>query len=183
MLILSTKFFISRPVTQTNMLLKLYFCDNENYSNEFILCEVNHQIIYHPTKGSIEVALDTSPPVFGHSKDNQKFSIMLYSVEYGKSNPDYKYFSKVGWATKQRLLYQFRNTKPLLYFLQGYSPQIALVLFGYSLSFLFPNGCSNTQSNQETKVEKHAESSHQNNSVKPSTATKDTNQIIKQPSK
>lgn len=165
------------------MILKLYFCENEDYSSEFIMCEVKHQIIYHPTKGNIEVALDTSPPVFGHSKDSQKFNIMLYSVEHGKINPDFKFFSKVSWITKQRLLYQFRNTKPFIYFLQEYSPQIVLVLFGYCLSFLPPNGCSNTQSKVENKFEENMESIHQNNSAQPSTVTKDTNQMIKQLSK
>jgi len=164
------------------MILKLYFCVNETYSDEFIECEVSHQILYHPTKGNIEVALETSPAVYGHSKDNQKFNIMLYSVEYGKSNPDYKFFSKVDWITKQKLLYQFRNTKPFLYFLQEYLPQIVLVLFGYLLSFLSPNGCTNTQSKQETKVEKYMEFPLKS-SVKPTMVTKDTSQIIKQPSK
>lgn len=165
------------------MILKLYFCVNENYSDEFIECEVKHQIVYHPTKGNIESALETSPAVYGHSKDNQKFNIMLYSVEYGKSNPDYKFFSKVGWLTKQRLLYQFRNTKPFIYFLQEYFPQTVLVLFGYALSFLPPNGCSNTQTKQEIIYEKPVELKNQNSIVKPPTEIKDTSQIIKQPSK
>lgn len=165
------------------MILKLYFCENENYSNDFIECEIKHQIIYHQTKGNIESALDTSPPVYGHSKDNRKFNVMFYSVEHGKSNPDYKFFSKVNWLTKQRLLYQFRNTKPFIYFLQEYFPQTVLVLFGYALSFLPPNGCSNTQTKQETKYEKPSELKNQNNSVKPSTVIKDTNLVVKQPSK
>lgn len=165
------------------MILKLYFCENGDYSVDPVVCKVKHQIIYHPTKGNIEVALDTSPPVFGHSEDNQKFNIMLYSVEHGKINTDFKFFSKVSWITKQRLLYQFRNTKPFIYFLQEYSPQIVLVLFGYCLSFLPPNGCSNTQSKVENKVEENTELIQQNSSVQPPTVTKDTNQTMKQPSK
>ncbi len=165
------------------MTLKLYYCENDDYSTQFIECEVDHQIIYHPTKGKIEVSLDTSPPVYGHSKDNQKFNIMLYSVEYGKSNNDYKFFSKVNWITKQRLLYQFRNSKPIVYFLQEYFPQIVLVLFGYLLSFLSPNGCSNIQTKSEIKIEGSSELLNQNNNLKPLGVIRDTNQILKKYSK
>jgi hypothetical protein len=92
------------------MKLLLHSCINEEYSPNPFYGELKDCLLVLNESEPMEVSIDFSPAVQGYAKHyKHNLNLMLKNKDSKVSEHDSKYFTKVNWLDRQKILWLFKE--------------------------------------------------------------------------
>ena len=87
------------------MILNVYYCEEDNYSEKCYQALVEHRLVSLPNGKNLEVTCEFKPEIKGHS--NGVFNVMFCDKDESLEENDRKYFARTNWIQRQLLRKQF----------------------------------------------------------------------------